>query len=98
MAIIGTDAAREAVAQIEALASELAERDFETRVMSEGGTPNLHVVNPAMPRAGETIVAAPADDSVWWFWWSWGDRIARLTDVEAAAFKIAYMLLPQAGE
>jgi hypothetical protein len=94
----GADAAPEAVTQLEALATELTERDFETRVTSDGGTPNLSVVSPAMPRARETIIAATADDGAWWFWWSRGSRIARIADVEAAAFKVAYVLIPQAGE
>ena len=95
MSLIDADAAREAVTQLEALAAELAERNFETRVTSDGGAPCLSVVNPAVISLHETIAVGSADDGVWWFWWSWGDRIAHITDVETAAFKVAYVLIPQ---
>jgi hypothetical protein len=98
MSLIDADAAREAVTQLEALARELAERNFETRVTSDGGAPSLCVVNPAMLSSRETIAVAQADDGVWWFWWSRGNRIARITDVGTAAFKIAYVLIPQADD
>jgi hypothetical protein len=98
MSLIDADAAREAVTQLEALARELAERNFETRVTSDGGTPSLSVINPATLSSRETIAVAPADDGAWWFWWSWGNRIARITDVGTAAFKIAYVLIPQADD
>jgi hypothetical protein len=98
MSMLDADAAREAVTQLEALARELAERNFETRVTSDGGTPSLSVITPAVRSLRETIAVTPADDGVWWFWWSRGDRIARVTDVETAAFKVAYVLIPQAAD
>ena len=97
VSLISAEPAQEAVTQLQTLAMELAERNFETSVTENGGTPSLSVVFPAMPGSGETITIAPADDGVWWFWWSWGIRIARITDVGTAAFKIAYVLIPQAG-
>lgn len=97
MALIETDASREATAQLDALARDLTERGFETRVSSDGGTLSLSVTSMTMPSLRESIIAAPVDGGGWWFWWSWGDRIACITDVQAAAFKIAYVLTPQAG-
>lgn len=97
MSIVDANAAREAVSQLEALARELGERDFEARVISDGGTPSLTVVNPAMRSSHDTIAIASADDGALWFWWSWGDRIARIADVRTAAFKIAYVLTPPAA-
>ena len=89
------DAAHEAVTQLEALARGLAEWNFQTSVTSDGGTPSLSVTNPAVPSSRESIAIAPADDGAWWFCWSRGDRIARVTDIETAAFKVAYVLIPQ---
>jgi hypothetical protein len=98
MSLVNADAAREAVTQLEALARELAERNFQTRLTRGGETPGLSVVCTAVPGSRETIAIAPADDGVWWFWWSWGDRIACIADVGTAAFKIAYLLIPQATD
>lgn len=98
MSVTDADAAHQAVTQLEALARELAERDFEACVTSDGGTSNLSVFNPAMPSSRETIAIAQADDGGWCFWWSWGARIARITDVGTAAFKIAYVLTTPAGD
>ncbi len=98
MSQLDAGAAREAAVQLEVLAGELAERNFETRVAYAGETASLSVVNAAIPGSRETIAVAPADDGVWWFCWSWGDRIARITDIGTAAFKIAYLLIPQLGE
>jgi hypothetical protein len=92
------NAARETVTQLEALARELAERNFETRVTCNGEASNLSVINTAIPSSRETIAIARAEDGEWWFWWSWGDRIACTTDVGTAAFKIAYLLIPQATD
>jgi hypothetical protein len=92
-----SDALGPAVAQVEALAADMAGRGFETAVSRDDGTLSLSVINRAAPGSRENIAARPADDGSWWFWWSWGERIARITEVEAAAFKIAYVLTPQAG-
>jgi hypothetical protein len=98
MSLLDADAAREAVTQLEALAKELAERGFETRVTNDDDMPGLIVLNPAMLSSRETIAIAAPDDGACWFWWSWGARIARITDVETAAFKIAYVLTPPATD
>jgi hypothetical protein len=98
VSLAGAGAAREAAVQLEVLARELAERNFETRVAYVGETSNLSVVNAAVPGARETIAVAMADDGVWWFCWSWGDRIARITDIGTASFKIAYLLIPPVGD
>lgn len=86
------DAVREATAQLDALSVDLAERGFETHMMADRHT--LSVANRTVPEIREDIEAAPADDGVWWFCWSWGDRITPVTDVATAAFKIAYVLTP----
>lgn len=92
MNIPHADAVREAAAQLEALGTDLAGRGFTTHVMVRGH--RLNVANQTVPEIREAIDAAPADDGAWWFWWSWGDRVAPVTDVTVAAFKIAYVLTP----
>jgi hypothetical protein len=90
-------ALRLAIGQLEALASDLAGRGFDTNLTHDGRTTGLSVVNQAIPGHRENIAARPDKNGTWWFWWSWGDRITRITDIEAAAFKIAYVLTPHAG-
>jgi hypothetical protein len=95
--LIEPDADSLAFSQLEALASCLEGRGFEAHVSRDGGALSLNVINRVAPSCHENITACLAEDSTWWFWWSWGDRIARTTDVEAAAFKIAYVLTLRAG-
>lgn len=97
MSLTNAGAAHEAVTQLEALARELAERDFEARVTSDGGTPSLTVTSPLTPPGSRQVIAvALVNDCGWWFWWPWGARIAPISDVGTAAFKIAYVLTPPA--
>jgi hypothetical protein len=92
MSLTDTGAAQEAVTQREALVRELAERDFEARVTSDGRTPSLTVTNPLALGSRHVIAVTRVNDCGWWFWWPWGARIARIGDVGTAAFKIAYVL------
>ena len=70
---------------------------FLTCVFHEGGTLKLQVTNRAVPSCRETITVTADDNGAWSFRWSWDDRIALVDEVAAAAFKIAYVLTPQAG-
>jgi hypothetical protein len=88
------DAERLAAVQFDALKASLCGRGFLTVTSSEDGKPSLRVVNREASGYQEDITLA-ADDTG--SWWSWDDRVAPTTDVEAAAFKIAYVLTPQAG-
>lgn len=81
---------------LENLASDLEDRGFETQVIEASGSPSISIRNRVAPKLSENINAAIADDGSWWLWWSWGDRIARIDDVETAGFKIAYVLTPHA--
>ena len=83
---------------LEKLADELSHRGLEAWLMAPPGRrPSLYVVNPAARALEENVYVACGKDGMWWFWWSWGDRIARITDIGTAAFKIAYVLTPQVG-
>jgi hypothetical protein len=94
--LAGSDAVDLACAQVHALAVDLTGRGF-TVVVRDNGTLTLEVASQGTPESRDHITAGADDDGAWWFWWSWGDRIARITDIEAAAFKVAYVLTPQAG-
>jgi hypothetical protein len=94
--LAGPDAERLAVAQLEALSADLAGRGFLAVRLNNGGTPTLQVTNRDTG-SRENVTIAADDDGAWWFLWSWGDRLGDVGDVGAAAFKIAYVLTPQAG-
>lgn len=87
-----TAAISAATAQVEALATELSERGFATTVVSSGKYRRLTVVNKAASQLSENVYAAPASDGPWWFWWSWGERIAPVEDVSAAAHAVGRVL------
>lgn len=90
-----TDAVREALAQLEVLSVDLAGRGYETHPVDAPRT--LSVANQAIPDIRGEITIGPTGDGAWWFLWSSGDRIAPVTDIETAAFKIAYVLTPALG-
>ncbi|MGD0559730.1 MAG: hypothetical protein ABSA93_32775 [Streptosporangiaceae bacterium] len=87
--------ASDAVRQREALAQELTARGFHAEMKSVDGYECVHVVSRTVPELAEDVRAFPDSDGIWWFWWSWDDRITDIGEVEAAAFKVAYVLTPE---
>ena len=68
------------LARLEGLAEVLAHHGLRARLMTPpGGLPSLHVV-------------ARGTDGIWWFWWSWAERIAASEDLEGAAAMIRRVL------
>jgi hypothetical protein len=92
----GEDVSREAAGQLEALTKELEARGFAARLVNSGGHMGIRVAHRVVSQLSETVYAGPAGDGTWWLWWSWGDQIAPVGDVQTAAFKIAYVLTPPA--
>jgi len=81
------------LARLEGLAGVLVRRGLRARiVMPPGRVPSLHVVNPLAGALAEDVYAGRGQDGLWWFWWSWADRIALSEDPEAAASKIVRVL------
>jgi hypothetical protein len=98
MGATDADSATEAIKQLEALADDLTGRGFDAHVVQDGARARVSVGHRDVSQLSENIYAAPAGDGRWWFWWSWGDRVARITAVETAAFKIAYVLTPHSND
>jgi hypothetical protein len=88
------DAARDAAEQLEALAKDVQKRGFDVKAVKSGHRAGLSVTNRSVPQLSETVYIAPDELGWWWFWWSWADRLAPIEHVDAAAFKIAYVLTP----
>jgi hypothetical protein len=81
------------LARLEGLAGVLAEHGLRAKVLTPPGrVPSLHVVNPAASVLAEDVYAGRAQDGLWWFWWSWAERIAASEDLESAALMIKRVL------
>jgi hypothetical protein len=98
MGAADADPAAETVGQLQALADDMTGRGFDARVTQDGARARVSVAHRDVSQLSEYIYAAPTGDGHWWFWWSWGDRIAQVTAMETAAFKIAYVLMPHTND
>ena len=78
---------------LEKLADELIDRGLEAWLMAPPGRiPSLYVVNPAARALEESVVVACGKDGMWWFWWSWAERIGAEEDLDGAAAHIQRVL------
>jgi hypothetical protein len=84
-------------AYLDKLVEELTHRGLEAWLMAPPERmPTMYVVNPAARALEENVYAQRCGDGIWWFWWSWAERIAIADDLDAAATAIARVLsLPQ---
>jgi hypothetical protein len=81
------------VSRLEGLAEVLSNHGLRTRLMTPPGrVPSLHVVNPSASALAEDVYAGRGQDGLWWFWWSWAERIAAGEDLEGAAGLIKRVL------
>ncbi|MFB4303634.1 hypothetical protein [Actinomadura sp. NTSP31] len=99
----GTTGRREAqaagdrrVGHLRELERELDARGLVARVVrTRSGPAFLRVVNPAAASLAEDVTCAPAPETHdHYFWWSWGERMHRVDDVDGAALKLAHVLQP----
>jgi hypothetical protein len=81
------------LARLEGLAGVLIRHGLRARVVTPPGrVPSVHVVNPAASALAEDVYAGRGQDGLWWFWWSWAERIAASEDLEGAASLIKRVL------
>jgi hypothetical protein len=82
------EAADNGVDDLERLAARLPASDYHARlVLADGRRPRLHVRNRSAGMLAEDVVVEAG-----WFWYSFAERIAPVTDVPAAAGKITRVL------
>ena len=82
-------------AYLEKLADELAHRGLEAWLMAPPGrVPSLYVVNPSARALEDNVYVARGKDGMWWFWWSWAERIGVADDLDLAAAAIVRVLAP----
>jgi hypothetical protein len=78
----------ETVGYLESLAAALPAEDYHAHlVVADGRRPSLHVRNRSAGVLAEDVLVEAG-----WFWYSFAERIAPVTDVSAAAGKIARLL------
>ena len=78
---------------LEKLSDELSHRGLEAWLMAPPGRrPSLYVVNPAARALEENVYVGCGKDGLWWFWWSWAERIASGEDMVGAAAQIRRVL------
>ena len=78
---------------LEKLADELSHRGLEAWPMAPPGrVPSLYVVNPAARALEENVYVGCGKDGIWWYWWSWAERIAVADDIDRAAGTIVRVL------
>lgn len=78
---------------LEKLAEELTHRGLEAWLMAPPGrVPSLYVVNPKARALEENVYAQCGKDGMWYFWWSWAERIAVADDIDLAATTIVRVL------
>ena len=89
-----------ASAYLDKLAEELTHRGLEAWLMApQGRVPSVYVVNPSARALEENVYTGCGKDGLWWFWWSWAERIAVADDIDGAATAIARVLaLPRGGQ
>ena len=78
---------------LEKLAEELTHRGLEAWLMAPPGrVPSVYVVNPAARALEDNVYVNQGKDGLWWFWWSWAERISISDDLDAAATAITRVL------
>ncbi|MBO0805783.1 MAG: hypothetical protein J2P25_22260 [Nocardiopsaceae bacterium] len=81
------------VAYLDKLAEELAHRGLEAWLMTPPGrVPSVYVVNPDARALEDNVYAVRGGDGLWWYWWSWAERISMADDLDTAASTIARVL------
>jgi hypothetical protein len=49
-------------------------------------------MNPAARALEENVYVDRGSDGLWWFWWSWAERISIADELDSAATSIARVL------
>ena len=82
-----------AAVYLEKLAEELKNRGLEAWLMAPPGrVPSVYITNPAARALEENVYANRGKDGLWWFWWSWAERVSPADDLEAAATAVSHVL------
>jgi hypothetical protein len=82
-----------ATVYLDKLAEELTNRGLEAWVMAPPGRiPSVYITNPRARALEENVYAARGKDGLFWYWWSWAERISLADDLDTAASAILRVL------
>ena len=82
-----------ATVYLDKLAEELTSRGLEAWLMAPPGrVPSVYITNPGARALEENVYANQGKDGLWWFWWSWAERISMADDLNATASAITRVL------
>ena len=82
-----------AAAYLDKLAEELTNRGLEAWLMDPPGrVPSVYITNPGARALEENVYADRGKDGLWWFWWSWAERISMADDLDGSANAITRVL------
>jgi hypothetical protein len=82
-----------ATVYLDKLAEELTNRGFEAWLMAPPGrVPSVYITNPGARALEENVYANQGKDGLFWYWWSWAERISMADDLDTAATTIARVL------
>ena len=75
-----------AMVRLDKLAEELTNHGLDAWIMDPPGrVPSVYMTNPGARALEENIYANQGKDGLWWFWWSWAERIGPADDLTGAA-------------
>ena len=82
-----------ATVYLDKLAEELTNRGLQAWIMAPPGrVPSVYITNPAARALEESVYADRGKDGLFWYWWSWAERISIADDLDAAATAITRVL------
>jgi hypothetical protein len=82
-----------ATAYLDKLAEELTNRGLEAWLMAPPGrVPSVYITNPRARALEENVYVNQGKDGLYWYWWSWAERISVADDIDAAASAISRVL------
>jgi hypothetical protein len=82
-----------AIVRLDKLAEELTNRGLQAWLMAPPGRiPSVYITNPSARALEENVYANQGKDGLWWFWWSWAERISLADDLDSTATTIARVL------
>lgn len=87
---------REAAGALGELTRLLGEKGFAARIVEATAEPPfVRATSRVSPELSENVTCGPGEGGELWFFYSWGDPLAPVRQVDAAAERVSHVLTPQ---